>query len=402
MFAYMQHLPVEAVAIVIVSAKDELPPALQRVSDELVSLGPAGFTKRYPRQTADDLLLRLGQTAVWSTSVAAAVLASTGARSTVPSSRPDTNRVFNEHGIDPLKLAHPKLPVVGDQFLRRGDIQRIYGGNGVAGIACLRDDDVVNCFSDDESGSYADDPPTPLESFGYRGEGREGDQEIARRGNRLLERARTNGSAVRFWHRPKGGSFTFLFWCAVVGRYWGRGLDADKQSRKEIVWILHKVSDPLNVVVPSRVREIGEAETANMDAGPGPEVKEHPSYVELRDRAVSRSPGETHRETIRWAPIRSRYARQAVLVRAEDQCEAPWCTGMPKDRLETGAAILEVDHVNDLAFGGADDPSNMVALCPNCHATKTRGKNIAKRRRQLSEVAREKDKARVAAESSAE
>lgn len=380
-------------------AKDQLPPVLQGVSDELLSLGPAGFARRYPRQTADDLLLRLGQTAVWSTSVAAAITASTGAHSIVPNSLLDTTRVFNQHGIDPRHLAHPKLPEVGDQFLRRGDIRRVYGGNSVAGIACFRDDDVVNCFSDDESGAYADDPPTPLKAFGYRGEGRKGDQQLAR-GNRLLELARTSQSAVRFWHKPKGGPFTFLFWCAVVGRHWTQGLDANKQSRKEIVWILHRVSDPLNVVVPSQIREIGETETANMDAGPGPEVKEHPSYVELRGRAVDRRTGETHREALRWAPIRSRYARQAVLVRAENQCEAPWCTGMPKDRLMTGDAILEVDHVEDLAWGGVDDPSNMVALCPNCHASKTRGENVAKRRRQLGRIAREKDQQRIAAESS--
>jgi 5-methylcytosine-specific restriction protein A len=73
---------------------------------------------------------------------------------------------------------------------------------------------------------------------------------------------------------------------------------------------------------------------------------------------------------------------------------------MPIDKLVTGDAILEVDHVEDLAPGGADEPSNMVALCPNCHASKTRGENISKRRRQLSKIAREKDRQRVAAESS--
>ena len=38
-----------------------------------------------------------------------------------------------------------------------------------------------------------------------------------------------------------------------------------------------------------------------------------------------------------------------------------------------GRPILEIDHVHDLALGGADDPAQMIALCPNCHAIKTRG-----------------------------
>ncbi|MFH9043679.1 HNH endonuclease signature motif containing protein [Streptomyces sp. NPDC017966] len=32
-----------------------------------------------------------------------------------------------------------------------------------------------------------------------------------------------------------------------------------------------------------------------------------------------------------------------------------------------------MDHVDDHAAGGRDYPSAMIALCPNCHADKTRG-----------------------------
>ena len=49
------------------------------------------------------------------------------------------------------------------------------------------------------------------------------------------------------------------------------------------------------------------------------------------------------------------------------------CTGDIKDRTDSGAPILEIDHIHDLALGGDDDPLQMIALCPNCHATKTRG-----------------------------
>jgi len=73
------------------------------------------------------------------------------------------------------------------------------------------------------------------------------------------------------------------------------------------------------------------------------------------------------------APIRSQDAREAVLLRSEGRCENPECTGDIKDRTDTGVPILEIDHIHDLALGGDDDPVQMIALCPNCHARKTRG-----------------------------
>jgi 5-methylcytosine-specific restriction protein A len=72
-------------------------------------------------------------------------------------------------------------------------------------------------------------------------------------------------------------------------------------------------------------------------------------------------------------PVRSAEAREAVLLRSEGHCENPECTGDIDDCTESGAPILEIDHVLDLARGGDDDPLQMIALCPNCHARKTRG-----------------------------
>jgi 5-methylcytosine-specific restriction enzyme A len=76
-------------------------------------------------------------------------------------------------------------------------------------------------------------------------------------------------------------------------------------------------------------------------------------------------------------PIRSQDAREAVRLRSEGRCENPCCTGDIADRTDKGQAILEVDHIKDLALGGDDDPEQMIALCPNCHATKTRGSKRA-------------------------
>jgi 5-methylcytosine-specific restriction enzyme A len=80
-------------------------------------------------------------------------------------------------------------------------------------------------------------------------------------------------------------------------------------------------------------------------------------------------------------------ARRAVLARTGGHCENPHCTGEAKDVTDVGRAILEVDHVQDLAKGGLDEPGQMIALCPNCHAIKTRGRSREGLRRELLIVA---------------
>jgi 5-methylcytosine-specific restriction protein A len=42
-----------------------------------------------------------------------------------------------------------------------------------------------------------------------------------------------------------------------------------------------------------------------------------------------------------------------------------------RDR-DARAARTSALHIHDLVLGGRDDPSQMIALCPNCHAIKTR------------------------------
>jgi 5-methylcytosine-specific restriction protein A len=83
-------------------------------------------------------------------------------------------------------------------------------------------------------------------------------------------------------------------------------------------------------------------------------------------------------------------ARRAVLARSGGHCENPHCTGEAKDLTDTGRAILEVDHVQDLAKGGLDEPGQMIALCPNCHAIKTRGRSREELRRELLVVAEQR------------
>lgn len=65
--------------------------------------------------------------------------------------------------------------------------------------------------------------------------------------------------------------------------------------------------------------------------------------------------------------VRSSAARAAVILRSRGRCENPECLlpDLPY-RTSAGAALLEVDHIDDHAGGGRDHPAAMIALCPNC------------------------------------
>jgi 5-methylcytosine-specific restriction protein A len=93
--------------------------------------------------------------------------------------------------------------------------------------------------------------------------------------------------------------------------------------------------------------------------------------------------------------MRSAAARRAVLMRSTGKCENPLCTGQAQDLTDSGDPILEIDHIHDLALGGPNDPGQMIALCPNCHAVKTRGRTREQLRDLLFVTAKQRHQALV-------
>jgi 5-methylcytosine-specific restriction protein A len=91
------------------------------------------------------------------------------------------------------------------------------------------------------------------------------------------------------------------------------------------------------------------------------------------EAAEARGDHDRTSRTTSERPVRSASAVLAVLLRSLGRCENPVCAGQPDDLTDRGEPILEVDHVEDRANWGRDHPSQMIALCPNCHAIKTRG-----------------------------
>jgi 5-methylcytosine-specific restriction protein A len=128
------------------------------------------------------------------------------------------------------------------------------------------------------------------------------------------------------------------------------------------------------------------------DDAPAPPVDPKEVYARWCAMVVRRE-DETYgqrRTSTTNDPIRLGPARRAVLLRSGGRCENPACNLPAPDLTVRGEPILEVDHVNDLAGGGRDHPVQMIALCPNCHAVKTRGRTREHLRATLLTAAHER------------
>lgn len=289
-------------------------------------------------------------------------------------------------GFEVVTRAQVQPPTLGNEYESRTAIWEAYGGDKQGGIIRLPGDIMVNVFSDAE-GPYADDPPTLAEPFGYRGEGLNGPHRVEMGGNALLEHARIDRSPVRFWYRPTGKPFSFLTWCVVLGRNWIIGRGQDGGPRPELDWQLQAVSGPTAAEWSETVvRSMNDASDTVEDSPFVPEAAAASTYAELLARVDERGQVRRNNGIVRTDFARSAAARRAVLTRSGGKCESATCTGMPPDTNRRGEPILDVDHIRDLALGGDDHPRNMVALCPNCHACKTRGADAARWRRELARI----------------
>lgn len=108
---------------------------------------------------------------------------------------------------------------------------------------------------------------------------------------------------------------------------------------------------------------------------------------------VARREADTYgrrRTRISNDPIRLATARQAVLVRSEGRCENPGCGRPAPDITDRGAPVMQVDHIEGIADGGRDQPLQMIALCPNCHAVKTYGRTRHRLAEDLARAAQER------------
>lgn len=367
--------------------------AVEGAMREFRRLGREGFLDRYGFPESRDYFILDDGDLVDSKPVVAAALALQHPRAAplgpkyFESGTSSTVRTLQNLGFTVVTRALLRPPMPGDQYPNRTAVQAAFGGDKVAGPIRFPGEDIVNLFSD-EKGPYADEAPSLTETFGYRGQGKIGDQRVDYKANRLIEDARKSGSPVRFWHRPSGGVFTFEFWVVVEGLAWVAGVDDDKNQRVEINWRLMPVPGPDPAQWPEAARLAhGLTPLTRQEVAGAAELAPAPSYDDLVRRLEDLQRTSEPKAVSRTAYQRHYAARRAVLIRSDGHCESKRCTGMPPGLNRKDEPILDVDHIVELSQGGADHPLNMVALCPNCHAAKTRGKDAKRWEKELRRTA---------------
>ncbi|MGW1351568.1 HNH endonuclease [Streptomyces sp. NPDC002409] len=307
---------------------------------------------------------------------------------------------FGLHNLLAGRWADSLRPVLGESFKDRDAIWRVYGGQKMAGIGCLADG-ILSAFSDDK-GPYEDGRMPDTNWIGYVGDGLSGEQKITD-GNELMAEHQAAGRPLRYWHKPFQKDWSFETWAVIVQRRLRWGAGADKQQRREFLWVLAPVPSPERETWPPDVVAALEADTGELhddtvDYRPGdvdPKARDttesdKEAYRRLAQRAEANAErrGQLKKPTIVDRLIRDPGARAAVIRRSKGDCESPECQGHPKELTTAGLPILQVDHVRDLTKGGPDVPWNMIALCPNCHALKTYGENRKKLRHLLAITAK--------------
>jgi 5-methylcytosine-specific restriction protein A len=294
-----------------------------------------------------------------------------------------------EEVLNPSRgVANP--PRLGERFKDRLSIWRAFGGQWFPAIVVFLGDKTVNLFSD-ENGPRLDfiDPETGTIEF--RGQELRDGRKLSL-SNSLLEEARLQKTPVRFWYRPVKGQWEFKTWAVIEDRITTIDDYADNDSTVRLLWFLVPVPTAISTEWPD---ELVQAIPLVL-----PEVsKEKPvDQNHLLDEYKKRSEAlnqDASNESIELKPKRKfkrrKEARDLVLARSRNICEHDGCTGMPFDIGRNGRTILEVDHIIDLANGGPDITSNMIALCPNCHKAKTFGKYSDKTIKRFQSIVKRRE-----------
>jgi 5-methylcytosine-specific restriction protein A len=267
-------------------------------------------------------------------------------------------------------------PRQGETFENRASIWKAFGGDWAETVTTFTSDEIVNVFSDDDLAIDYIDPETGVIEFSHTSIG------VTRRSSatdNLLEDARLKKRPVRYWHHPSKGNWTFRGWAVVQDRMRLVQKGANGVEQMNTVWFLTPIQ---SLDESSWSSELRSAEPLTLPELIDDEVVDtNQLLAEYASRSLSLAQ-ESAEFSIDGKPRRKykrrKEARDLVLARAQNRCEFDGCAGMPFDSGRNGNAILEVDHIIELAFGGPDIPSNMIALCPNCHKAKTYGVNAEK------------------------
>lgn len=234
---------------------------------------------------------------------------------------------------------------VGQRYNREG-LHDVFGGQRYSGIATPSKYPHIFLFTGDEGEEYGyEDEFLEDGSFLYTGEGQEGDMQW-KGGNKAIRDHKKNGEALHlFENRDEAWIVTYVGGYELAGVRESQLSDGNDDQRRAFRFKLEPVG------------------------GDTIETDESPTQMgmdDLYERAKASSPTsvKTSKRGSKSYP-RSEVVKEYARQRADGICQG--CGEEAPFRDKSGNPFLEVHHLYRRADGGADDPDNVVALCPNCH-----------------------------------
>lgn len=238
---------------------------------------------------------------------------------------------------------------IGETYHRVEDIHEKYGGNRYSGISPCAEYPYVFIFFG-ESGEWHgyDDELTDEGRFFYTGEGRDGDMTMDG-GNAAIRDHKANGDELHVFEIEEGAwQVTYVGEYEYEEHYWTTLPDWNGNMRDAIRFEL----------VPA----------GGLDMDVGTSDLDEISTEELRKKAEASVSGEsipTRESTSRTTYRRSEVVKEYALRVADGVCQG--CGDDAPFLDSDGNPFLEVHHLYRRSDGGADQPDNVIALCPNCH-----------------------------------
>lgn len=234
----------------------------------------------------------------------------------------------------------------GRVYNRRRDIHAKYSGQQQGGIITPSQHPLVIIITGEEGleHGYADRTRDDG-AFEYFGEGQVGDM-VMQRGNLAIASHAADSKSLLLFQKTAEG-LRFLGEMVYDKHHTERAPDRERNQRDAIVFELR----PLSAIVET-TDEPAQAEPAK-------------GLEQLRALAKAAVAPSNRTSSVRNVYQRSRDVRTYVLARASGNCEG--CKSSAPFIRKDGTPYLEPHHIRRVSDGGPDDPSFVIALCPNCH-----------------------------------
>jgi 5-methylcytosine-specific restriction protein A len=261
------------------------------------------------------------------------------------------------------------------QAYNRWDLHDEFGGQRYSGIATPADRALIFIFTGESGEDYGyEDRFRDDGTFLYTGEGAEGDMKMEG-GNRAIREHRDHNEALHLFEDTNDPWIvTYVGQYEYVDHDWLTLEDENGDDREGLRFRLEPVGGT-------------EIDVGEGTVGTIPENK-------LFEKAKQSAPtgdinGSRSTTTTTRTYTRAEVVKEFALRSADGVCQGCGRDAPFKDR--RGQPFLEVHHLHRRSDGGADDPENVIALCPNCHRRVHHGRDSEEFNQELIRKAEERN-----------